>query len=265
MTAGRSSYDVPMGGQLEGKVVLVSGGASDMGRAAALRLAVPGTVVVASSLGTERCGVGGGGSGALEADRGYRMPWTSEHSESFVAFVERAVTEFGSVDDVDHSAAWTHASLDTDAVDLDLGVWGRAIEIATHGALLLARHAVPVMVAGGGGSFVTISSGTSTMADRPVAYGVAEAGLDQLTRHHAVATAAFGVRADAIAPGSSLTETAAAQVPLDVQAQLAEADPSSTSGHPRRHRPSGRVPLQRRHWVYVNGHCSTSTWAPDSR
>ena len=93
--------------------------------------------------------------------------------EPVAAFVESAVAEFGGVDAIDHNAAWSHPRLDTDAVGVDLGVWERAIEITTRGALLLARHAIPVMTEGGGGSIVTISSGTSTVGESTrVAYGV---------------------------------------------------------------------------------------------
>ena len=123
--------------------------------------------------------------------------------------------------------------LDTDAVGVDLGVWERAIEITTRGALLLARHAIPVMAAGGGGSIVTISSGTSTIGESTrVAYGVAKAALNQLTRHLAVRYGRDGIRANAIAPGFILTETAATQVPADVQARLAEANPTRRLGTP---------------------------------
>ena len=153
--------------------------------------------------------------------------------ESVVAFVERAVTEFGTVDAVDHNAAWSHPRLDTDAVGVDLGVWERAIEITTRGALLLARHAIPVMAAGGGGSIVAISSGTSTIGESTrVAYGVSKAALNQLTRHLAVRYGRDGIRANAIAPGFILTETAATQVPADVQVRLAEANPTRRLGTP---------------------------------
>ena len=68
--------------------------------------------------------------------------------DSVTAFVERAVAEFGGVDCIDHNAAWSHPRLDTDAVDVDLGVWDRVIETTTRGALLLARAAIPAMAAG---------------------------------------------------------------------------------------------------------------------
>jgi len=229
---GWPSYDGPMGGQLDGKVVLVSGGASDIGRATALRLAGAGAAVVvgdvsidgAASVAEEVGGAGGRAIGVLCDVR---------REESVAAFVERAVAAFGTVNAIDHNAAWSHPRLDTDAIGVDLGVWERAIEITTRGALLLARHAIPVMTAAGGGSIVTISSGTSTIGESTrVAYGVAKAGLNQLTRHLAARYGRDGIRANAIAPGFIRTETAAAQVPADVQTRLAEANPTRRLGTP---------------------------------
>ena len=232
---GRRSYDGPMapeGGQLDGKVVLVSGGASDIGRATALRLAAEGAAVAVGDVNLE-----GAESVAeeVQADGGRALSGRCDvRDERAVAtFVEFAVAAFGRIDAVDHNAAWSHPRLDTDAVGVDLGVWERALEITTRGALLLARHAIPVMAAGGGGSIVTISSGTSTIGESTrVAYGVAKAALNQLTRHLAVRYGRDGIRANAIAPGFILTETAAAQVPADVQARLAEANPTRRLGTP---------------------------------
>jgi NAD(P)-dependent dehydrogenase (short-subunit alcohol dehydrogenase family) len=233
--SGERSYDgrmVPQGGELDGKVVLVSGGASDIGRATALRLGGAGAAVVigdvshegAATVADEVAAAGGRAVGVLCDVR---------REESVAAFVERAVAEFGGVDAVDHNAAWSHPRLDTDAVGVDLGVWERAIETTTRGALLLARQAIPVMTAGGGGSIVTISSGTSTIGESTrVAYGVSKAALNQLTRHLAVRYGRDGIRANAIAPGFILTQTAAAQVPADVQDRLAEANPTRRLGTP---------------------------------
>jgi NAD(P)-dependent dehydrogenase (short-subunit alcohol dehydrogenase family) len=155
------------------------------------------------------------------------------HEESVAAFVARAVAEFGGVDAVDHNAAWSHPRLDTDAVGVDLRVWDRVLETVTRGALLLARHAIPHMTARGGGSIVTISSGTSTIGESTrVAYGVSKAALNQLTRHLAVRYGQDGIRANAVAPGFILTDTAIANVPADVQRRLAEANPTRRLGTP---------------------------------
>ena len=181
----RPSYNGPMapeGGQLDGKVVLVSGGASDIGRATALRLAGRGR------RGRGRRRVAGrrslGGRGGRRRGPGRRAALRRPPrgvGRRLRRARHRRVRD--GIDAVDHNAAWSHPRLDTDAVGVDLGVWERAIEITTRGALLLARHAIPVMMAGGGGSIVTISSGTSTIGESTrVAYGVSKAALNQLTR-----------------------------------------------------------------------------------
>jgi NAD(P)-dependent dehydrogenase (short-subunit alcohol dehydrogenase family) len=219
-------------GQLDGKVVLLSGGASDIGRVTALLLAEEGAAVAVGDV-TE------GAAAAVARDivdagghsLGLRCDVRDE--DSVAAFVKAAVDAFGGVDCVDHNAAWSHARLDTDAVGVDLGVWERAIETTTRGALLLARHAIPAMRERGGGSIVAISSGTSMIGESTrVAYGVSKAALNQLTRHLAVRYGRDGIRANTIAPGFILTATAAANVPADTQSRLAEANPTRRLGDP---------------------------------
>jgi NAD(P)-dependent dehydrogenase (short-subunit alcohol dehydrogenase family) len=219
-------------GQLDGKVVLLSGGASDIGRATASRLGEEGAAVAVGDAAVE-----GAESVAREVaaagGRAVGVACDVRSEESVAAFVQRAVAEFGGVDCLDHNAAWSHPRFDTDAVGVDLGVWERAIETTTRGALLLARHAIPLMAARGGGSIVTISSGTSTIGESVrVAYGVSKAALNQLTRHLATRYGRDGIRANAVAPGFVLTATAAANVPADVQRRLAEANPTRRLGTP---------------------------------
>jgi NAD(P)-dependent dehydrogenase (short-subunit alcohol dehydrogenase family) len=219
-------------GVLAGKVALVSGGASDIGRATARRLGEEGASVVvgdvsavdAASVAAEVVAAGGEAVGVACDVR---------QDASVAALVERALSEFGAVDCADHNAAWSHPRLDTDAVDVDLGVWDRVLQTTTRGALLLARHAVPRMTERGGGSIVTISSGTSTIGESTrVAYGVSKAALNQLTRHLAVRYGRAGIRANSIAPGFILTATAAANVPDEVQRRLSEANPMRRLGTP---------------------------------
>jgi NAD(P)-dependent dehydrogenase (short-subunit alcohol dehydrogenase family) len=219
-------------GQLDGKVVVVSGGASDIGRATALRLASEGAAVAigdvsldgAAAVADEVTAAGGQALGLVCDVR---------REESVADLVRAAAETFGGVDCVDHNAAWSHPRLDSDATGVEIGVWDRTIEITTRGALLLARQAIPFMAQRGGGSIVTISSGTSTIGESVrVAYGVSKAALNQLTRHLAVRYGREGIRANAIAPGFILTATAAANVPDDVQQRLAAANPLRRLGTP---------------------------------
>ena len=220
-------------GQLDGKVVLLSGGASDIGRATALRLGAEGAAVVVGDVAPEGAesvadAVAAAGGRAV----GVRCDVRSEDSVNRVRRTGRGR----------HSGAWTASTTTWPGVTpastptpwASTSACGtRVIETTTRGALLLARHAIPAMVARGGGSIVTISSGTSTIGESTrVAYGVSKAALNQLTRHLAVRYGRDGIRANAIAPGFILTETAAAQVPADVQARLAEANPTRRLGTP---------------------------------
>ncbi len=220
------------GGRLAGKVVLLSGGASDIGRATARRLAADGAHVVvgdvarggAEDVADDVRAVGGTAVG-LACD--------VRSEDSVAAFVAQAVAEFGGVDAIDHNAAWSHPRLDTDAVGVDLGVWDRALAITTRGALLLARHAIPHMAERGGGSIVAISSGTSTIGESTrVSYGASKAALNQLVRHLAVRYGRDGIRANAIAPGFILTSTATGMVPAEVVDRLASANPTRRLGRP---------------------------------
>ncbi len=219
-------------GQLDGKVVLISGGASDIGRATALRLAAEGAAV---AVGDVRAEGAESVAAAVDAAGGRAIGATCDvrSEESVAEFVARAVSAFGGVDCADHNAAWSHPRLDTDALGVDLGVWQRVIETTTRGALLLARHAIPHMTARGGGSVVAISSGVSTIGESTrVAYGVSKAALNQLVRHLATRYGRDGIRANAIAPGFILTETAAANVPPEAQRHLAESNPMRRLGTP---------------------------------
>jgi NAD(P)-dependent dehydrogenase (short-subunit alcohol dehydrogenase family) len=219
-------------GQLEGKVVLISGGASDIGRATAERLAGEGAALAIGDVDVERARevadaavATGGRAIAVECDL--------RDEDSVIAFVDIAVLEFGRVDGLDHNASWSHPRLDTDAGEIDLGVWDRVMQTNARGALLLARHAIPKMIEGGGGSIVNISSGTSTIGESTrVAYGVSKAAINQLTRHLATRYGRDGIRANAIAPGFVLTDTAQTLVPAEIQDRLKTANPMRRLGRP---------------------------------
>jgi NAD(P)-dependent dehydrogenase (short-subunit alcohol dehydrogenase family) len=219
-------------GLLDHKVVLVSGGASDIGRATALRLAADGAAVAVGDVRPE-----GAESVAAAVDaaggRSIGAVCDVRNEESVADFVARAVSAFGGIDCVDHNAAWSHPRLDTDALGVDLGVWDRVLTTTTRGALLLARQAIPHMRERGGGSIVAISSGVSTIGESTrVAYGVSKAALNQLVRHLATRYGRDGIRANAIAPGFILTETAASNVPPEAQRHLAESNPMRRLGTP---------------------------------
>jgi len=108
----------------------------------------------------------------------------------------------------------TAAAIDTGWAptgDMDLGIWDETIATNLSGTYYACRAALPLMVAGGGGSIVTITSvaGLTAWAE-DVAYNASKAGVTLLTRTLAVEYATQGIRANCLAPGvidGGLTDT----------------------------------------------------------
>jgi NAD(P)-dependent dehydrogenase (short-subunit alcohol dehydrogenase family) len=205
-------------GQLDGKVVLVSGGASDIGRATALRLAAQeGAAVVIGRRALEGAGRWPRRS---PAPGGAHRPLCDVRSEeSVAAFVERAVAEFGTASTaVDHNAAWSHPApryRRRRRRPRRLGPGHR-----DHDARRIAPGAPRHPRHGGGRRGVHRHHLVGNEHHRRVDPGGlrrVQGGLNQLTRHLATRYGRDGIRANAIAPGFILTETAETQVPEDIR------------------------------------------------
>lgn len=123
--------------------------------------------------------------------------------------VNAAHSRLGGLDVVVNGAA-----IDTGwapAADMDLAVWDSTIAINLSGTYYVCRAAIPLMVAGGGGAIVNITSvaGHKAWAE-DVAYNASKAGVTQMSRTMAVEYAPAGIRVNCLAPGvidAGLTDT----------------------------------------------------------
>jgi NAD(P)-dependent dehydrogenase (short-subunit alcohol dehydrogenase family) len=105
---------------------------------------------------------------------------------------------------------------DLDVTTMDVEVWDRSMCVNLRGPMLGCKHALPHLLAAGGGAIVTTSSTSGQFGDLSrVAYGVSKAGIDSLTRYVATQYGKQGVRCNAVAPGVVKTPALTANVPAD--------------------------------------------------
>ena len=190
-------------GLFEGRVALVTGGGSGIGRGIADLLAALGAHVVLASRKSERVesaaneirAAGGKASGvALDV----REP---ERVQAVVAEVQR---EHGRLDLLVNNAA---RNFYAPSESLSPNAWKSVIEIDLYGTFFCSQAVLPVMRAQGGGSIVNISMTLHYRGWPLMAHATAaKAGIDALTKTLALEWARDGVRINAIAPGPIPTE-----------------------------------------------------------
>ena len=172
-------------------------------------------------------------------------------SADVATMVARAIDAFGALDVLYSNAAiYLPNRGDAPVVDLDEDVWQRVIDVNLKGVYLCAKHAIPAMIRGGGGSIINVSSLAGTRGSRQShAYAMAKGGVIALTQSLAVTYGPQGIRANAIAPGAIDTPMVrAGGMLLDesaVQAMMAHL-PLGRVGLAGRRGAGRAVPRQRR-------------------
>ena len=145
-----------MAGALQGKVGLVTGGASGIGRATALAFAAAGArVVVADSAAAgaqetvDLITAAGGEALAVPADVG--------DAAAVEALVQQTVAAYGRLDCAFNNAGISQYG--TPIPELDEAVWDRVVQINLKGVFLCLKYEIPQMVRQGGGAIVNTASG----------------------------------------------------------------------------------------------------------
>src|SRR5271167_4144617 len=190
-------------GRLEGKVAVITGAASGMGRATAARFAGEGASVVIADLNTA-----GGESAVRECkENGGNAVFqhTDVTSEAAIkAVVDRAVKEFGKLDIMFNNAGLAGAlgSLEQTTAEN----WDRTFAILLRAVFLGIKYSIPEMRKAGGGSIISTASVAGLRGGAaPAPYSVAKAGVIHLTKWAAIELGAEHIRVNCICPGGSNT------------------------------------------------------------
>lgn len=201
---------------LEGKVGIVTGAGSGIGRATARRMATEGAAVVVADINEDSAKET---VALVEQDGGRAVAqWVDVSDEAAIeAMVARAVDTFGALHLLHNNAADVVViQNDIGVVDMTVEVWDRTMAVNLRGAMLGCKHAIPRMLDAGGGAIVNTSSCSGQFGDLSrVAYGVSKAGIDSLTRYVATLYGKQGIRCNAIAPGPIFTPSLEANIPKE--------------------------------------------------
>lgn len=183
-------------GRLEGKVAVVTGAGSGMGRAMVKLFCEQGARVVAADVSGAQDGLAaeiGEACVAIHAD--------VSKSADVRAMLNLAVEQFDRLDVLCNNAGIQGPIADT--ADYDEDAFDQVIAVNLRGVFLGMKYAIPAMLANGGGSIVNTSSMAALVAFTGLpAYTASKGGVAMLTKLTAAEYAARGVRVNAILPGA---------------------------------------------------------------
>jgi NAD(P)-dependent dehydrogenase (short-subunit alcohol dehydrogenase family) len=185
-----------MGGRVEAKVAVVTGGCSGIGLASVLRLAEEGAKVVIGDVDDSR-----GPDIADRVDGTYVHADVTDQGEVDALF-RAAKATYGSVDIAFNNAGISPPE-DASILDTDLAAWRRVQEVNLTSVYLCCKAALPYMRAQQHGSIINTASFVAVMgaATSQISYSASKGGVLAMSRELGVQFAREGIRVNALCPG----------------------------------------------------------------
>jgi NAD(P)-dependent dehydrogenase (short-subunit alcohol dehydrogenase family) len=186
-----------MAGRLEGKVVVITGAGSGIGREAALLFAEEGACVCVADVSAET-----GEATAAECRDAFFHQVDVTESDSVEALYRTTAERYGGID-VLYNNAGIMPEGDESVLDTDEEVWERVLRVNATGVFLCCKHGIAHLLDRGGGSVINVASFVALMgaASPQVAYTASKGAVLSMTRELAVELARRGIRVNALCPG----------------------------------------------------------------
>jgi NAD(P)-dependent dehydrogenase (short-subunit alcohol dehydrogenase family) len=190
-------------GKLQGKVALVTGGASGIGQVFSRRLAVDGASVLVADLRGAKEAAGSLAEAGLAA---IGVDGDVSSQRDVETIVRTAESGFGGVDILVNNAALFSTLKPGPFTDISSEEWERVMAVNTLGPFLLAKATVPSMRRRGGGAIVNIASNTVHKGAAGLLHYVSSKGaVIAMTRALAREVGPDGITVNALAPGFTLS------------------------------------------------------------
>jgi NAD(P)-dependent dehydrogenase (short-subunit alcohol dehydrogenase family) len=222
-------------GRLEGKVALITGAASGIGREACLVFAGEGARIAALDVDAAALET----TGSMVRDTGGDIATfvaDVADEEQVRGAIQSAVARFGALHILYNNAGVLWRDRDVSVLETDEAVWDRVMAINLKGMVWVCKHGVPKLIEAGGGAIVNMGSTSALLGDSipQDAYTASKGAVISLTRNLAVQFAPYGIRANCIHPGFTDTpmQTVRTSDPAWVEAACASI-PLGRLGTPR--------------------------------
>jgi NAD(P)-dependent dehydrogenase (short-subunit alcohol dehydrogenase family) len=191
--------------RFQGKIALVTGGGSGIGRASALRFAGEGADVVVVDIVEERARAVASEIEAL-GQRGLPIRADVSAVQDVENTIETTLKHFGQLDVMFNNAGiGGESSL---VMDTPVDEWDHVIAVNLRGVFLCCRYGIPALIRAGGGAIVNMGSsmaGWDTLAGS-AAYMASKEGVTGLTKNLALELGGYGIRVNAVCPGIIQTQ-----------------------------------------------------------
>jgi NAD(P)-dependent dehydrogenase (short-subunit alcohol dehydrogenase family) len=183
-------------GRLDGKVAVITGAASGIGRASARKFAAEGAHVVVADLADVDGGRLAEEIGGLFVHADVTSP------DDVQAMYAAAVERFGGIDVLFNNAGISPPD-DDSILETEMDAWRRVQEVNLTSVYLCCKHGIPHLLERGGGSVVNTASFVAVMgaATSQISYTASKGGVLAMSRELGVQFARQGVRVNALCPG----------------------------------------------------------------